>query len=42
MDTEKKTKRERTFTWEDPLVTVGYASGRTGLELVNAANIPRR
>src|SRR5947208_2041158 len=36
MDTEKKTKRERTISWEDPFLTVGYAPGRTGLELVNA------
>jgi len=36
MDTEKKTRRERTISWEDPLVTVDYAPGKTGLELVNA------
>src|SRR6266487_4932121 len=36
MDTEKKTKRERTVRWQDPLLPVGYAPGRTGLELVNA------
>ena len=36
MDTEKKTRRERTIRWQDPLLTVGYAPGKTGLELVKA------
>jgi len=36
MDTEKKTRRERTISWQDPLLTVDYAPGKTGLELVNA------
>jgi uncharacterized protein (TIGR00369 family) len=36
MDTEKKTQRERTFSWQDPFLTVAHAQGRTGLELVNA------
>jgi uncharacterized protein (TIGR00369 family) len=36
VDTEKKTKRERTITWHDPLLTVASAPGKTGLELMNA------
>src|SRR4051812_23632605 len=35
MDTEKTTKRERTFTWEDPFLTVRSAPAKTGLELIN-------
>ena len=35
MDTKKKTERERTFTWEDPFLTVRSAPGKTGLELIN-------
>jgi uncharacterized protein (TIGR00369 family) len=36
MVTEKEPQRERTFSWHDPFLTVGYAPGRTGLELVKA------
>jgi uncharacterized protein (TIGR00369 family) len=35
MDTDKKTERARTFTWEDPLLTLRSAPGKTGLELID-------
>ena len=31
---ETKSKRSRTFSWEDPLLTVQAAPGRSGLELI--------
>lgn len=36
MSPDETLRRERTFSWEDPLVTAAGARGRTGLEFIRA------